>query len=131
LVLVDTTVWIDYLRGDESPEALWLEAKLQRQRFALTDLVLCEVLQGITNRNTARRVEADLLQFHIFETGGIDLALAAARNYRTLRAAGYTVRKTIDCWIATFCLKHDHELLHRDRDFDPFETVLGLSVVHP
>jgi predicted nucleic acid-binding protein len=131
LVIVDTTVWIGYLRGEENPETLWLERELQRQRFALTDLILCEVLQGITDQKSITQVQSDLLQFHIFETGGIDLAVAAAQNYRTLRKAGCTVRKTIDCLIATFCLQHRHELLHRDRDYDPFETVLGLSVVHP
>ncbi len=131
MVIVDTTVWVDYLRGDDNNETLWLERELQRQRFALTDLILCEVLQGIKNQNAVAQVQANLSQFHIFETGGVDFAVAAAGNYRRLREAGFTVRKTIDCLIATFCLQHGHRLLHRDRDFDPFETVLGLSVVHP
>ena len=65
----------------------------------------------------------------MFSTGGKDLAIATAQNYRTLRESGYTVRKTIDCLIATFCLEAGHQLLHRDRDFDPFEEVLGLKVV--
>ncbi len=131
MVIVDTTVWVDYLRGDDNNETLWLERELQRQRFALTDLILCEVLQGIKNQNAVAQVQANLSQFHVFETGGVDLAVASAWNYRKLREAGYTVCKTIDCLIATFCLRHGHRLLHRDRDFDPFETVLGLSVVHP
>jgi predicted nucleic acid-binding protein len=131
LVIVDSTVWIDFLRGAKNPETRWLEGELQRQRFALTDLILCEVLQGIKGENTVAQVQADLLQFHIFETGGVDVAIASARNYRKLRKAGFTVRKTIDCLIATFCLQHGHSLLHRDRDFDPFEILLGLSVVHP
>ncbi|HEY1658252.1 MAG TPA: PIN domain nuclease [Candidatus Sulfotelmatobacter sp.] len=130
MIIVDTTVWIDYLRGDENPETHWLDAELQRQRFALVDLILCEVLQGIKNQSTFAQVQADLMRFHIFETGGIDLAVAAARNYKRLREAGYAIRKTIDGLIATFCLRHGHRLLHRDRDFDAFETVLGLSVVH-
>jgi predicted nucleic acid-binding protein len=67
----------------------------------------------------------------MFETGGVELAAAAAQNYRTLRAKGRTVRKTIDCLIATFCLRDHHALLHCDRDFDPFEQLLGLRVVHP
>lgn len=131
MVIVDTTVWIDYLRGNENRETLWLEQELQRRRFALTDLILCEVLQGVRGQNAFAQVQTDLLKFHIFETCGIDLAVASARNYGKLRDAGFTVRKTIDCVIATFCLEHGHELLHRDRDFDPFETALGLSVVHP
>ncbi len=130
MVIVDTTVWIDYLRGSENPETNWLARELQVQRLGLTDLILCEVLQGIREQSTFNRVRADLLEFQIFEAGGNELAVAAAENYRELRRRGYTVHKTIDCLIATFCLRAQHELLHRDRDFDCFEKVLGLRVVH-
>ena len=129
MVVIDTTVWIDYLRGDENAETRWLERELQRQRLGLTDLILCEVLQGIPDRTAFTDVRDELLKFHIFQTAGTDLAIAAAQNYRDLRQRGYTVRKTIDCLIATLCLEGGHELLHRDRDFDPFEKVLGLRVV--
>jgi hypothetical protein len=131
MVIVDTTVWIDYFAGTINPEAAWLDREATRQRLGLTDLTLCEVLQGIRNSDEFKRVRGELLTFHIFPTGGAGLAIAAAENYRTLRQRGYTVRKTIDCWIATFCLLTGNELLHRDRDFDPFEKVLGLQVVHP
>jgi len=131
VVIVDTTVWIDYLRGTDNPETLWLDRELQRQRLGLTDLILCEVLQGIRDPKTFALVQAELLKFQVFQTGGSALAVAAARGYRNLRGHGYTVRKTIDCLIATFCMQAKHELLHRDRDFDPFEKVLGLRVVHP
>jgi predicted nucleic acid-binding protein len=130
MVIVDTTVWIDYLRGTENPETQWLDRELQRQRLGLTDLILCEVLQGIREQGAFARVRADLLKFEIFQTGGNELAVAAAQNYRDLRQRGYAVHKTIDCLIATFCLRAIHELLHRDRDFDCFEKVLGLRVVH-
>lgn len=130
MVIIDTTVWIDYLRGTENPETRWLDRELQRQRFGLTDLILCEVLQGIRGQSAFARVQAELLRFQVFQTGGSVLAVAAAQNYRDLRERGYTVRKTIDCLIATFCLQAKHELLHRDHDFDPFEKVLGLQVVH-
>ena len=130
MVIVDTTVWIDYLRGVENPETRWLDRELQRQRLGLTDLILCEVLQGIRDQSAFSRVQADLLRFQVFQTGGSGLAVAAAQNYRDLRAKGYTVRKTIDCLIATFCLQAKHELFHRDHDFDPFEALLGLRVVH-
>lgn len=130
MVIVDTTVWIDYLRGTENPETRWLDRELQRQRLGLTDLILCEVLQGIREQGAFARVRADLLRFQVFQTGGTDLAVATAQNYRDLRQRGYTVHKTIDCLIATFCLQAKHELLHRDRDFDCFEKVLGLRVVH-
>lgn len=131
MVVVDTTVWIDYLRGVENPETLWLDSQLERRRLGLTDLTICEVLQGISSAGRFAQVQRELLKFQIFQTGGSELAIATARNYRDLRERGYTVRKTIDCLIATFCLHGKHELLHRDRDFDGFEKVLGLKVVHP
>lgn len=129
MVIVDSTVWIDYLRGAENPETRWLDRELQRKRLGLTDLILCEVLQGIRGQKQFATVQSELLRFHVFETGGSELAIAAAQNYRELRERGYTVHKTIDCVIATFCLRARHELLHRDRDFDCFEKVLGLRVV--
>ena len=130
MVIIDTTVWIDYLRGTENPETRWLDRELQRQRLGLTDLILCEVLLGIRDQGAFTRVGADLLKFEVFPTGGSQLAVDAAQNYRVLRQRGYTVYKTIDCIIATFCLQARHELLHRDRDFDCFEKVLGLRVLH-
>jgi predicted nucleic acid-binding protein len=130
MVVIDTTVWIDYLRGAENPETHWLERELERRRLGLTDLILCEVLQGIPDRALFAEVRDKLLKFQIFQTGGTDLAIAAAENYQILRRHGYTVRRTIDCLIATHCLQDGHQLLHRDHDFDPFEEVLGLRVVH-
>ena len=131
MVIVDTTVWIDYLGGTNNPETFWLDQELTRQRLGLTDLILCEVLQGVREHTLFTQVREELLTFHLFETGGKELAIASAINYRTLREQGYTVRRTIDCLIATFCLEAGHELLHRDRDFDVFERALGLRVVHP
>jgi len=129
-VIVDTTVWIDYLRGLKNPESGWVHAELDRQRLGLTDVILCEVLQGVRDEVVAKDVERQLLKLVVFDTGRVDLAKEAARNYRLLRGRGHTVRKTIDCLIATFCIREQHSLLHRDRDFDPFETFLDLSVVH-
>ena len=130
MVIIDTTVWIDYFAGIINPETEWLEREATAQRLGLTDLNLCEVLQGIRDDGEFKRVREDLLKFQVFSTGGEAIAIAAAENYRVLRQRAYTVRKTIDCWIATFCLVGGHQLLHRDRDFDPFEKVLGLQVVH-
>jgi predicted nucleic acid-binding protein len=130
MVIVDTTVWIDYLRGDSNQETEWLDREMKRRRLGLTDLILCEVLQGVRDPGTFVEVHDELSRFHVFQTGGVELAVEAARNYRALRTQGHTVRKTIDCWIATFCLMSGHELLHRDHDFDPFERQLGLKVVH-
>jgi len=131
VVIVDTTVWVDYLNGIGTPEVEWFDRESERQRLGLLDLTVCEVLQGVPTDAAAARVLRTLRRFEIFDTGGIALAEAAARNYRSLRGRGRTVRKTIDCLIATFCLQHSHALLHCDRDFDPFEDVLGLQVVHP
>jgi predicted nucleic acid-binding protein len=130
VVIVDTTVWVDYFRGIRNPETDWLDEELDRQRLGVTDLIVCEVLQGVRDEATATVVERQLLKLEVFATGGIDLAREAARNYRVLRSNGHTVRKTIDCLIATFCIREQHSLLHRDRDFDPFETLLDLVVVH-
>ena len=131
MIIVDTTVWIDYLRGRGNRETDYLEHEIIRQRLGLTDLILCEILQGLPDRRSFTRVSHELLKFEVFETGGVEMAILAARNFRRLRQQGRTVRKTIDCLIATFCLQHGHSLLHRDRDFDPFERILNLSVVHP
>jgi hypothetical protein len=130
VIIVDSTVWIDYLAGIANPYTEWLDNALQ-QPLGLTDLILCEVLQGIRDEFTFRRIRREFTRFTIFPSGGEDLAVASAQNYRFLRARGYTVRKTIDCLIATFCLREGHSLLHRDRDFDPFEQDLGLQVIHP
>jgi hypothetical protein len=131
MVIVDTTVWIDYLGNVSNRETNWLIRELGRQPLGLTDIVLCEVLQGIRSDAAFAGVRHDLEKLYIFNTGGSELAVAAAQNYRRLRQAGYTVRTTIDCLIATFCLEAGHALLHRDRDFDPFEEYFGLRVVHP
>jgi predicted nucleic acid-binding protein len=131
MVIVDTTVWIDYLGNATNRQTNWLIRELGRLPLGLTDIVLCEVLQGIRSDAAFAGVRHDLEKFHIFNTGGMELAVAAAQNYRRLRQAGYTVRSTIDCLIATFCLEAGHSLLHRDHDFDPFEKYLGLRVVHP
>jgi predicted nucleic acid-binding protein len=131
MVIVDTTVWIDYLRGIRNSETTWFDDELSRQRFGLTDLILCEVLQGVRDEKAFSRVRRGLRKFDLLATGGEDLAVAAAVNFRTLRVHGRTVRKTIDCLIATSCLLGGHSLLHRDYDFEPFEQFLGLSVIHP
>jgi predicted nucleic acid-binding protein len=130
VVVVDTTVWIDYFAGRATPQVDWLERELTSQRLGLTDLMVCEILQGISSDKQAATVLTALKRFEILDSGGVDVAAASAANYRTLRGHGITVRKTIDCVIATVCLRGGHELLHNDRDFDPFEATLGLRVVH-
>jgi len=131
MIIVDTTVWIDYFNGLPTLQTDWLDDQLARQRLGLTDLILCEVLQGVRDDRQWQQLRRDLLKFEVFEMGGIDLALAAAQNYRTLRRQGLTIRATIDSLIATFCLLNDYALLHNDRDYDAFEHALGLKVIHP
>ena len=131
MVIVDSTVWVDYFNGQHNPETDWLDARLDQERLGLTTIILTEVLQGIRDERRAADVQKALLEFEVFEAASAELAVDAARNYRALRGRGKTVRKTIDVLIATFCLREGHSLLHRDRDFDPFEDLLGLSVVHP
>jgi predicted nucleic acid-binding protein len=131
LVIVDSTVWVDYLNGVVAPHTDWVDREVQRQRLGLIDLILCEVLQGVRGEKRFRQVQSRLLSFEVFDSGGRELAIAAARNFRALRARGRTVRTTIDGWIATFCMLRGHALLHNDRDFDPFEELLGLDVIHP
>ena len=131
MVIVDTTVWVDYLNGVATPETDWLDEQASRQRLGLLDLMVCEVLQGLATEREASRVLRHLRRFEILESDGVELAADAARNYRVLRAKGRTVRKTIDCLIATFCLRERHSLLHCDRDFDAFEQLFGLPVVDP
>ena len=113
MVIVDTTVWVDYLRGERNPESEWLEIEADRKRLGLTDLILCEVLEGVRGEQEFSQVRSKLERFELFGTGGEELAIAAARNFRRIREEGLTVRKTIDCLIATFCVAHGHDLLHR------------------
>jgi predicted nucleic acid-binding protein len=131
MLIVDTTVWIDYFRGTTNAATDWLNREVARQRLALIDVILCEVLQGIRDPREFARTRDQLLKLNIFPSGGANFAIAVAENYRFLRQRGYTVRKTIDCWIATFCIEGSHQLLHTDRDFEPFEESLGLQVIHP
>ncbi|HVB85436.1 MAG TPA: PIN domain nuclease [Candidatus Dormibacteraeota bacterium] len=130
MVIVDSTIWIDYFRGVRCAETDYLDRELGRQPFGLIDLILCEVLQGVRDDASFANVLSELIKFEIFETGGRSLAIQAARNFRTLREQGHTVRRTIDCLIATFCIENGHSLLHHDRDFDLFELVFGLPVIH-
>jgi len=131
VTIVDTTVWVDYLRGVATSQAEWLDACLLRERLGVTDLIVCEVLQGVKDDGNFQAVQRELLKCEVFSTGGIELAVDSAKNYRRLRAQGHTVRRTIDCLIATFCLRNGHSLLHNDRDYDAFERALGMAVIRP
>lgn len=131
MVIVDSSVWIDYLNGVTNPETQYLDLRADTERFGLTTTSLTEVLQGFRDEREAALVQAELLRFEILELHDAGLAVTAAAYYRELRRKGVTVRTTIDLLIAAYCLRDEHSLLHRDRDFDVFERHLGLQVVHP
>ena len=131
MILVDSSVWIDYFRGADNPQVRRLDALLGVEPLAVGDLIVTEVLQGfVSDRDfeVARRLLGSL---EVFSLLGPRLAVTAARHYRRLRAAGITVRKTIDTVIATFCIVDGHVLLTADRDFQPFAEHLGLKVLAP
>ena len=131
MIIVDTSVWIDYFGDHDTPQVRWLEHEMGRRKLGITDLALCEILQGIRHQDDYILTRDALLKYEIFPAGGVDLAITSAYNYRWLRAKGHTIRTTIDCMIATFCIVNNMSLLHDDRDFDLFEQHLGLQVVHP
>jgi predicted nucleic acid-binding protein len=128
--IVDSTVWIDYFGGAVTPQADRLHTALGRRAIGLGDIILCEVLQGYRSQRDFEAARQALLQFPIYTIGGRDIALKSAENYRSLRRQGITVRKTVDCLIATFVIENGFSLLHSDRDYNAFEAHLGLDVIH-
>ncbi|MDM8569598.1 PIN domain nuclease [Thiotrichales bacterium HSG1] len=131
MLLVDSSVWIDYFNGKETKNTLYLRDKADRNRILIGDLILCEVLQGFRYERDFNLARNLLLNFSCHDIAGQEVALLAAENYRTLRRKGITVRKTIDMLIASFCIQHNYELLHNDKDFDVIEKHLSLQVFHP
>jgi predicted nucleic acid-binding protein len=129
MVIVDSSVLIDFLANKKNDQTDWLNLHLDSETIGITSLILSEVLQGTRNdRQFANTLEA-LGQFAVFETGSTALAIASARNCRTLRGLGISIRNAVDTFVATFCIEEGHHLLHRDGDFDHFAAHLGLSVV--
>jgi predicted nucleic acid-binding protein len=129
LILVDSSVWVDYFRGTITAQTEKLDRLLGREPLAIGDLILAEVLPGFDSERDFKAAQRLLTTLLLVEIGGRDIAIQAARNYRLLRGHGVTVRKTIDTMIATRCIESGFDLLHSDRDFDIFATYLGLSVV--
>jgi predicted nucleic acid-binding protein len=128
LILVDSSVWISHLRGLQTPATAKLAALVTREPILVGDLILLEILQGTRNGEHAARIERQLRRYTVVSLLNVEFAARAARNYRTLRALGITVRKTADIIIGTYCIEHAHALLHEDRDFTPMQTHLGLKV---
>jgi predicted nucleic acid-binding protein len=129
VILVDTSVWIDFFRGKLTPAAEKLDQLLGTVDLAVGDLILAETLQGCDTTREFNQVREFLEPFPLILLGGPDVAVEAAKNFRKLRTWGITVRKTIDTIIATRCILDGLELLHNDRDFDAFERHLGLRCV--
>lgn len=129
MIVVDSTVWIDFLNGRDRPHVRRLREMLGSTEIIVGDLMLCEVLQGLVSEREASEVEALLRRFDIVPMGGERIAVTAARNYRTMRERGITIRKTIDLLIGTWCIEHGVALLHNDRDFAPMARHLGLVEV--
>jgi predicted nucleic acid-binding protein len=127
MILVDSSVWIDDLRGTASPETILLDALIDTERLAIGDLIFLEVLRGTPERSFAT-VRKQLLSCAFRELSSFSVITAAAENNRALRSNGATVRNTIDLIIGSYCLLEGLSLLHKDRDVEPFERHLGLQV---
>jgi len=129
MILVDSSVWIDYFNGNKTSQTDWLDSSLGNIPIIIGDLILTEVLQGFQNDKDFKIARDILLGIPFVPMGGQVLALESAMNYRFLRKKGMTVRKTIDVIIGTFCIHHQLILLHDDRDFDPMVKFLGLEII--
>ncbi len=128
MTVVDSSVWVDYFNGRVTGQTDALE-RIPKARILMGDLIMTEVLQGFASETDFQRVAGALALLEFRPMSGREIAIAAARNHRTLRSRGVTPRSTIDTIIATFCIAEGHDLLHCDRDFDPFERHLGLRVL--
>ena len=126
MIVVDSSVWIDFLNGRDVAHVARLQAALGVDEIIVGDLMFCEVLQGLDNERAARRVESLLRRFEIVPMAGEAIAVEAARNFRALRKRGITIRKTIDLLIGTWCIENRRPLLHNDSDFRPMARHLGL-----
>lgn len=128
MVVADTSVWIDYVRGVRGPHTDLLDDALLHDRVVTGDIIMAEFLQGFRDEKDFQEAKHLMESLAYYDFVGKEIALQAAQNFRTLRRKGITVRKTIDVLIATFCIENGFELIHNDRDFDPMETLLGLKV---
>jgi predicted nucleic acid-binding protein len=129
VIVVDSSVWIDFLNDRDSRQVRRLLALLGSEEIIVGDLMLCEILQGLESEPAASEVETLLRHFDIMPMAGEAIAIAAARNFRSLRRRGITIRKTIDLLIGTWCIENRTPLLHNDSDFRPMARYLGLIEV--
>ena len=129
MILVDSSVWISYFNGDNTPATDCLDALLGEEPVAVGDIILLEVLQGFRSDRDYRRARKLMTSLDVHPLLGAELAIHCAENYRKLRKRGHTVRKSVDTIIATFCIEKNATLLHQDRDFLPFIEHLGLKSI--
>ena len=128
MILVDTSVWIDYFNGVENKQTESLDRILSEQTVLVGDIILTEILQGFDSDKEFRLAKQALEPLDCVHLGGKSLAIKAASNFRFLRSKGVTVRKTVDMLIGSWCIEHEVELLHNDKDFDQIATQLPLKI---
>lgn len=129
MILVDSSVWIDYFLGRNTPQVEILDRSLGVRAVGVGDLVLTEVLQGFRDDKDYRIARSIMDELTVFEMLGKDLAIKSAENFRKLHKQGITIRKTADVIIATYCIEHNFPLLFSDKDFQPFVQHLKLEEV--
>jgi predicted nucleic acid-binding protein len=129
VILVDSSVWIDHLNNVANAPVIRLRELVPEVELLIGDLILCEVLKGVKSEAEARLLERMFRRFETVALLDAELSVKAAANSRSLRRRGFTVRKTIDLIIGTFCIERGHALLHNDRDFEPMERFLGLQTL--
>ena len=128
MIIADTSAWVDYFRGIDAEHTNLLDVELSRNRIGTGDLIIAETLQGFRNDLDYQNAKSLMDSLEYFDLVGREVAISAGQNFRLLRREGITVRKTIDVLIATFCIMNDFELIHNDRDFEPFSERLGLRI---
>ncbi|MCL2834330.1 MAG: PIN domain nuclease [Treponema sp.] len=128
MVVVDTTVWIDYIHGLETPHTDALDYELLHNQVITGDLLITEFLQGFRNDSDFEAAKKIMNSLIYFDMLGKEIALKSAVNFRLLRKQGITIRKTADIIIGTFCIENELPLLHSDRDYEPMERYLGLQI---
>lgn len=129
MIVADSSVWIDFFKGYVTPAVSQLLELIDQQKVLVGDIVLCEVLRGARSDQHARTLELTMRRCELAPMLGTDIAIAAAESYRRLRSRGFTMHKTTDVIIGTYCIANGHTLLHSDRDFEPMERLLGLKVL--
>lgn len=128
MILVDTSVWIDYFNGIKNRQTNGLDTILSEQSVLIGDIILTEILQGFDSDTDFKKAKKALYHLDCVPLGDKSLAIKAASNFRFLRSKGVTIRKTVDMLIGSWCIEHEVELLHNDKDFDQIAVHLPLEI---